>query len=55
MERVVHQVGSSCLGVRGDLRYFKAYGFNIDDVVAARLTLNSFDFWRANIGLLVTF
>jgi Outer membrane protein beta-barrel domain len=45
----------SHLGVRGDLRYFKAYGFNLDDFAAAHLSLNSFDFWRANIGLLVTF
>jgi hypothetical protein len=45
----------SHLGVRGDLRYFKAYGFNLDDLAAAHLSLNSFDFWRANIGLLVTF
>ena len=43
------------LGVRGDLRYFRAYGFKIDDLQTAGLALDRFDFWRANIGLVAKF
>ncbi len=43
------------LGVRGDLRYFRAYGFKIDDLQAAGLALDRFDFWRASFGLVAKF
>ena len=40
------------VGVRGDLRYFKAYGFNLDDldVEAPSLKFTRFEFWRAAVG-----
>jgi opacity protein-like surface antigen len=43
------------LGVRGDLRYFRAYGFDISDLQGAGITLNHFDFWRASVGLAAKF
>jgi hypothetical protein len=43
------------LGVRADLRYFRAYGFNMSDLQTAGLTLTHFDFWRASIGLAAKF
>ena len=43
------------LGVRGDLRYFRAYGVDIADLEGAGLKLNHFDFWRASGGLVLTF
>ena len=43
------------LGVHGDLRYFRAYGFKLTDLQTAGLALDRFDFWRANIGLAVKF
>ena len=43
------------LGVRADLRYFRAYGFKITDLETAGLALDRFDFWRANIGLTAKF
>jgi opacity protein-like surface antigen len=43
------------LGVRGDLRYFRAYGFNVADLQTTGLSLNHFDFWRASIGLAAKF
>lgn len=43
------------LGVRGDLRYTRAFGVNAADLQTAGLTLNHFDFWRAAIGLAVKF
>jgi len=43
------------LGIRGDLRYFRAYGFNIADLEGAGLTLDRFDFWRAGIGFVAKF
>ena len=46
---------TSHLGVRGDLRYFKAFGFKFEDSATTGLALDKFDFWRANIGLAVKF
>jgi opacity protein-like surface antigen len=43
------------LGVRGDLRYYRAFGFKITDVQGAGIALDRFDFWRAGIGLVVKF
>jgi hypothetical protein len=43
------------LGVRGDLRYLRAYGFNFADLQTAGLRLSHFDFSRASIGLAVKF
>ena len=43
------------LGVRGDLRYFRAYGFKIDDLQNVGLALDRFDFWRAGIGFVAKF
>ena len=43
------------VGVRGDLRYFRAYGLNITDLEASGLTFNRFDFWRAGIGVAFKF
>ena len=38
------------IGARGDLRYFRAYGLNLNDLEASGLTFNRFDFWRAYVG-----
>jgi opacity protein-like surface antigen len=43
------------IALRGDLRYVRAYGFNFDDLEAAGLSLDEFDFWRASIGAAFTF
>jgi len=48
------------LGLRADLRYFRAYGFKIADLQSgagnsAGITLDRFDFWRASIGLAAKF
>jgi hypothetical protein len=43
------------LGVRGDLRYYRAFGFKVADVQGAGLSLDRFDFWRATIGLALKF
>ena len=43
------------LGVRADLRYFRAYGFKITDLQTTGLALDRFDFWRASIGLAAKF
>ena len=43
------------LGVRGDLRYFRAYGFKVTDLENAGLALDGFDFWRAGIGFVAKF
>jgi hypothetical protein len=43
------------LGVRADLRYFRAYGFKLTDLQSAGLALDRFDFWRASIGLAAKF
>ena len=48
---------SAHFGVRGDLRYYRAFGFKVDDLTAANpnLVLDKFDFWRANVGLAIEF
>lgn len=43
------------LGVRADLRYFRAYGFKVTDLQTTGLALTHFDFWRASIGLAAKF
>jgi hypothetical protein len=43
------------IGARADLRYFKAYGFNLTDLEGAGLALDHFDFWRASIGIAFVF
>jgi hypothetical protein len=43
------------LGVRADLRYYKAYGLKITDLENAGLALDKFNFWRANVGVVLTF
>ena len=43
------------MGVRADLRYFRAYGFKIDDLQNAGLALDRFDFWRASVGFAAKF
>jgi opacity protein-like surface antigen len=43
------------LGVRGDLRYFRAYGFKVTDLENAGLGWDRFDFWRVGIGLAAKF
>ena len=46
---------NSHLGVRGDLRYYRAFGFKFEDVATTGLALDRFDFWRAAFGLAVKF
>jgi Outer membrane protein beta-barrel domain len=43
------------LGVRGDLRYYRAFGFKVTDVQGTGLALDRFDFWRAGIGIVAKF
>jgi opacity protein-like surface antigen len=43
------------LGVRGDLRYFRAFGIKVTDVEKNPLALDHFNFWRASFGLAVKF
>lgn len=43
------------LGVRGDLRYHRAFGIKITDLENAGLALDKFNFWRASFGLAVKF
>src|SRR4029453_2401982 len=38
------------VGARGDLRYFRAYGLNLNDLETSGLTFNRFNFWRAGVG-----
>lgn len=45
----------SHLGVRGDLRYYRAFGFKLGDLAGAGLSLDRFDFWRASFGLAAKF
>ena len=46
---------SSHFGVRGDLRYYRAFGFDVSKIQTTGLSLDHFDFWRANIGLAIKF
>jgi opacity protein-like surface antigen len=43
------------LGVRADLRYYRAYGFKLTDLQTAGLALDRFDFWRAGFGVVAKF
>jgi hypothetical protein len=43
------------LGVRGDLRYFRAFGIKVTDLQTAGLALDHFNFWRASVGLVAKF
>jgi hypothetical protein len=46
---------TSHLGVRADLRYYRAFGLKLDELETAGLTFDKFEFWRANVGLVVKF
>jgi len=43
------------LGVRADLRYYRAFGIDISDLENAGLRLDKFNFWRASFGLAAKF
>ena len=43
------------LGVRGDLRYTRAFGIKFEDLETTGLSLDKFNFWRATFGLAVKF
>jgi opacity protein-like surface antigen len=43
------------LGVRGDLRYTRAFGIKITDLENGGLALDHFNFWRASFGLAAKF
>jgi hypothetical protein len=43
------------LGVRGDLRYFRAYGVDLADLAGTGLRLTNFNFWRASVGFAAKF
>ena len=43
------------LGVRGDLRYTRAFGLKITDLQTAGLQLDKFNFWRGTVGLVAKF
>ena len=43
------------LGVRGDLRYYRAYGFTVTDLQSSSIRLGHFAFWRATVGAVFTF
>ena len=42
-------------GVRGDLRYYRAFGIKIEDLENAGLQLDKFNFWRASFGIVAKF
>jgi hypothetical protein len=43
------------LGVRGDLRYFRAFGIKVEDLQSTGLVLDHFNFWRASAGFVAKF
>ncbi len=43
------------LGLRGDLRYFRAYGLKLEDFGTTGLSFDRFDFWRASVGIVARF
>ena len=43
------------LGMRGDLRYYRAFGIKVADLENAGLALDHFNFWRASVGLVAKF
>jgi outer membrane protein with beta-barrel domain len=46
---------TSHLGLRGDLRFYRAFGLDLDDLQSAGFTLDRFEFWRASFGLAAKF
>ena len=46
---------SSHVGVRGDIRYFKAYGFKLDDLENVGIKFDGFNFWRGSFALALKF
>jgi hypothetical protein len=42
-------------GVRGDLRYYRAFGIKVTDLENAGLGLDKFNFWRASFGIIAKF
>jgi hypothetical protein len=46
---------SSHFGVKGDLRYFKAYGFDLNDFEGTSVRIDNFNFWRGTVGALIGF
>ncbi len=42
-------------GLRGDLRYYRAFGVKISDLEEVGLAFDKFNFWRATFGLVVKF
>lgn len=43
------------VGLRGDLRYFRAFGIKVEDLQNAGLSLDHFNFWRATFGVVGKF
>ena len=43
------------LGVRGDLRYYRAFGIKFEDLEESGLALDKFNFWRASFGIVAKF
>jgi hypothetical protein len=43
------------IGLRADLRYVKAYGFDLEDFEEAGLNFDELNFWRASFGGVFTF
>jgi hypothetical protein len=43
------------LGVRGDLRYYRAFGIKFEDLAETGLALDKFNFWRASFGIVAKF
>ncbi len=44
------------VGVRADVRYFRSYGFKLEDLsTATGLSFDRFDFWRAGFGVVAKF
>ena len=47
---------SDHFGLRGDLRYFRAFGLKLDDLEDAGIIgFDKFNFWRASLGLAIKF
>jgi hypothetical protein len=46
---------SDHFGVRGDLRYYRAFGIKFEDLEEAGLELDKFNFWRASFGVVAKF
>jgi hypothetical protein len=42
-------------GVRGDVRYYRAFGLKAADIEAGTLTLDNFNFWRLAGGVVLKF